>query len=663
MSGIPTLCYCTAVKKGLQAETLTQALQHLILYNEMLQVRLENGRYIPESGVPEQHNELLSTYDCAGKSSAEIETFTEMIINNLSGEMGCERGASIRAALLNIDNDFNKLLLLSHRAIVDQRGHVLILEDLYRIYEQLSNKKKVALRPVCKTYLEFIKEAVAAKKMEFDEPLYASQFTQSGSETGIYDTSHGVEANQPKTNTVSVILDQNMKRRLFSWRLAAFDLTPAEALFGALLRSLNKATERDSASIWIKSDYRLTDQTLKYTVGAMTQTYRLPSDFAEERGLFSDTRKLRGALRAIPLFGLSQNSPHPASQLSKGSNTGLQLRLNLEYLTDEPWLGGDEWLPEGFIVSKQSLLTGSYSIDVIPLYLSDRIDILIKYRETPEIRALVEKFANCLLPELEIILRYCNEYVDAKEFWLSEFAKATTQAKIQIENDNHKATEKGRASLIYKADKSVMDQALRQFDADESQLLLAAYGVLISRLTGCEDFVLLCALDTESLSTVFPLRLNPVWASSFRLFVEEVKAKLRQAAPLGQYAFDVLNEEQTIHGRTYPLPGVGYVFKQTSIQKSIEQRSIDVLEGYAALNQVPDLVLDIFEFGNDLDVFIVYEKSCFGAEIIKRLGVYLSAILEAVTANASIKLGDIQFDRDQKVYEMASSLAEDAFNF
>jgi len=637
------LCYCAAAKKQLQTETLTQALKHLILFNEMLQVRLENGKYAPEpESHEEQRNKLLSIYDCAEKSGADLETLIERIIENLSGEMSCKRGASIRAAVLGIDQDFNKLLLLSHRAIADQRGLVLLLEDLYRIYEQLSNGRQVALRPLRKTYQEFNNapgEVEVRRRTGADD---LGGLVLSGPDRS------------PEIIALRIMLDKKLKRRLFSWQLAEFGAPPVELLAGALLKNLAKASQESSANIHVKCDYRLADETLKHTVGALTRTHILPHDFAEKRGLFSNIKRLKGILHDVPSISPILNSP----QRPNGVNADLQLRLNLEYLTDYPWLGGDEWLPEGFIMTKKSRVAGSYAVEIVPFFSSDGIEILVEYKQTQELRALVEKFAADLAPELETILCYCEEYAGAKDFWIKEFAKAITRMKFEIEIDDCKVTDRGRASLTDKIERSVIDRALPNVEADESQLLLAAYSVLISRLSGREDLVLLCALDKGSGENLFPLRLAPIWTSSFKLFVEEVKGRLRQVAVLGKYALDILSEEQPKHGWPDLTLEAGYVFRHRSTKKRVEQSAI-----YHSFNQAPHLVLEISQCNGGMDICFDYEQSRFSAETIERFIVYLKTILKDVAADANIKIEDIEFERDSKVYVTAGNLAEDAFNF
>lgn len=534
-----------------------------------------------------------------------------------------------------------------------------MLEDLYRIYEQLSNGYEVALRPVRKTYLEFIKDAPITMKTEFEGRFIDSQSTEALNQTVTSGANQRTESGRPKPAAFSIFLDKKLRQRLFSWRLAEFGLATADALAGALLRSLAKAGKKDAVSIYIKSDYRFADESLRRTVGALTRTYILPRDFAEERGLSSDIKKLRGILHDIPLRSLSQNGLLPAPQLSEDSNTDLRLRLNLEYLTDEPWLGGDEWLPEGFVVTEKSRLMGSYAIEVIPFLLRDTIEVFVGYQETPEAKAQADQLAADLTPELEGILNYCEGYVEAKEFWVKEFGKAAAQTKIQVESASHKVTDSGRASSACGIQKPILDRALLNFEeADESQLLLAAYSVLVSRLNEREDLILLCALDKDGVNAVFPLRLNPTWTSSFKLFVEQVKDRLQQAGALGRYAFDIFNEEQLNTGRPSPVMDAGYIIKQTSAKAGVERPAI-----HPSLSQDPDLVLEIFECDGVFDIRYVYEKSRFDRETIDQFGVYLNVILNAAAADANAKLGEIEFERDRNVYDKVSSLAEDAFNF
>jgi len=124
------------------------------------------------------------------------------------------------------------------------------------------------------------------------------------------------------------------------------------------------------------------------------------------------------------------------------------------------------------------------------------------------------------------------------------------------------------------------------------------------------------------------------------------------------YALDVLSEEQPKHGWPDLILEVGYVFRHRSTEKRVEQSAI-----YHSFNQAPDLVLEISRCNDGIDICFDYEQSRFSAETIKRFSVYLKTILKDVAADANIKIEDIEFERDPKVYGMAGHLIEDAFNF
>ena len=647
MSNNALICYSVTVKKQLQTEALTEALNQLMLSSGMLKARLKDGRYILEQEAPHpQNHKLLSVYDCSGETANPIGR----IIDALADEIYGKQGPPVQVALIKVDEHFNRLLLLSHSAITDGRGLSLILEELYRAYEQLSNGMEGALHHVRKTCLKTAEEAAAMSGRGISESV-------------ISESDDRTEIDQPKPATFSLRLDKKLKQRLFSWRLVEFGLTPKEALIGALLRSLAEESESDPVSVWIKSDYRLADETLKFAIGAFTRTSRVPSDFTEKRELSSNLKKWRGILRDIPLNNPQPDLSQPEPQSSKSSVFDRRLSLNLEYLTDEPWLGGDEWLPEGFVITERGRIMDDYSVEIIPYFLSDGVEIFVPHMATPAVKTLVDGFAANLVPELESILRYCEEYVDAKEFWVREFAKVAGKMKIEEEIDGRGVTTKGRASVERRVEKSVIDRALLNFGTDESQLLLAAYAILVSRLSGGEDIVALCTIDQDDASAVFPLRLNPTWSSTFKLFIEEVKSKFRQAAAFGQYAFDILSEEKSKPGRQHSAPDAGYVCKQAGFKHGGARPPIGLQANSLPLYQEPDLSLEISESADAIDLRFDYEKTRFDVESVNRLGVYLNSIIEDVAANADVRLDEIEFERGRKMDDPASALAKDAFSF
>lgn len=664
MSDHHVLAYSMAVNKPLQEETLAAAFEKLILYNEMLQVRLENGKYIPQPEDGErQASRILFHYDCTDKTADEIRAATEEIIRELSAEMRCERRESLRGAVIKVSQNSCRLLLLLHRAIADPRGVVLLCEDIYRLYEQLSNGIPLALPPVRKTYAKFIEEVGTASRENGEASLL--NHPSGNNFVGLEQPDANVEsdADIPKTHSLTITIGRSLKRRMFSWRLAEFELKPFEVLVGAILRSHAKASEGMEVGLNIKSNYRFVDETLNRTACALTHTYTLPPEVVKEEELLSRVQKLRGILRELYRRSQHVNSPSGSHQPHTAAPSH-SLRLNLDYLTDEPWLGGDEWMPEGFIQAVDDKLSQNFSLEITPLLFSDRIEVSLKFVDVPEISSLVEGFNARLETELEAILRYCEEYVDAKEFWLREFTRDTPKTNIEVESEGRRAINRGRATMPLRVEPSVVARAETSLKTGASLVLLAAYSVLLSRLNGREDLVLVVASETNEGAKVFPFRLRPAWDTSFRQFVEEIGRKFEQAAKTCAYAFDILGEEQPKHHRAYPVLDVGYTFKQVSAQRDGDHKRGDEAPARPALvtGEVA-LALKVVERDAGLEIEWVYEQSRFEPELINSFGSYLKTILEDVSANADSQLGSIQISKQQSAHNVVQAIAQDAFNF
>ena len=643
MSDNGVLVYSVAVQKQLDEEKLAAAFEKLILYNEMLQVRLEDEKYVPqhEDDVG-PGSKILFHYDLTNKSADEISGETEAIVKDLSSEMCCERRASLRAAVIKDSQNSYQLVFLVHRGIADPKSVVLLLEDIYRLYEQLSFGMPEALAPVRKPYTKFIEEVKTSAQTNGETSLF--NLTSINCEEG--------DGEIQRSDSLTVTIDQSLKRRMFAWRLNEFELKAIEALVGAILRSLAKASEGADLSVDIRSDYRFIEDALDRTVCNLTHTYTLSPDILKDEELFSRVQPLRGILRELAVRSAAENSASNGRQPNTGSQAVL---LNLEYTLDEPWLGGDEWMPKGFILGDDTGLSQNFSLEIKPVLFSDRIEVFFKYANVSEMTRLVQETAAHLKTELENILRYTKEYVEAKEFWVQDFTRETPKTNIEVESDERRMI-KGRATMPLQVESSVVDRITTSLEADASTVLLAAYGALLSRLNGREDLVLVVTSDTREESTVFPLRLRPAWDSSFRQFVEDVKRKFEQAAATWQYAFDILGEEQPKHHRAYPVLDVGYAFTQKNAQQDGGGLSNDAAWGV-------ELMLKVVERDAGLELEWVYERSRFQPELINSFGSHFKTILEAVSANPDINIGSIQISKHQDVHEVVQAFAQDAFNF
>lgn len=626
-------CYHAFARKKLDESTLAAALEQLVRYNETLQMRFQDGRYAPVSEDESQASRMLAVYHLEAEAGDDPDGAVRQIVERLAAEMRPERGASVRLALVNGGRPSCDVLLLAHRAIADGPSAALLFEDLVRIYEQLGEGRKVSLRPLHKTYTQ-----------------YANELAAQGGATGL--ASPGLDAGESSASGVTLSLGKHLTERLFAATLRECGLDATAVFAGASLKSLASAAGGESLGVDATSDCRAIDPSLEYTVGALTRIARLPPVTVRDDDLLSGLRAVRRALRdAAPAL-----RPH-----LDASEAGRVL-LDLECLVDKPWLGSDEWLPQGFVAAPGGP-RGRYLLEIAPIQTGRGIEVIFRYGDRADARQLVEGVASHLARQLAAVLDRCADYAAAQRFWRQEFDAAAPQ--LALESDQAGGAESGWSWLPCDFEKSVLEGVQSQSRADLSVVVLAAYGVLLSRLSGQEDVALIVSIGGEQVGTVgvSPLRLYPSWRLSFREFVRQVEQKVALAREHGALAFDVLTGEPAGPERSRPCPvfEVGYTFGEAgSGQEAVAVEKI--VERYPALGRGPGLILAAARRDEGLAARFVYAGGRLGRATVEKMAAFLGAILAEVAGNADVRLGEIALDGDESC-DAAAALAADVFDF
>lgn len=383
------ICYRARVSKKLDPQVLFVALQHVIDSQPLLQMRLQDGNYVaaPSTGVLRDDGLLFST-------QREPEA-----IDKVSATMRPEQGSSIRAVLFDDGTDSSGVFLLLHKSIGDGKSVTLLFEALFRVYEQLSKGRAVSLRSIRKSYVDFMCELDAKKLL----PTLSAN-------------GHASE-NGAKTQSESVSIDRDLVTRMCGTALSSFGLKSREVLLVALLRSLTQLQKKPAIDVTI--DYRTVFSDIEETVGALTRICQLPDNLTDVRTLASSSlRKIQQRLREVAIDSLrAETSPGGSGDLMQQ-----RLLLNFEYFIEVPWLGGDQWQPEGFFVSTTGLGAG-YDLQIIPVQTGDELLIRLVYKDQPAAQQLAEVVRSGFTPQIKAIVEYCESYVRAKESWSAELER------------------------------------------------------------------------------------------------------------------------------------------------------------------------------------------------------------------------------------------------
>jgi hypothetical protein len=630
----PVLCYQVSVGKRLEEEILSTALERLIEYNEVLHEVAGEGDETPHGGRV-RGGELLRVYDFARGDAPPEEDSRGQVAAALSAEVGPACGARVRCALLRRGEAADELLLLVHRSAADGRTVTILLEDLYRIYEQLSHGKEVSLIPPGKTYAES-----------------AGLAAEAGG--GLEQPPRPAAPDGPReTRSAVVELDESLTAELLGGLPARLGLTWREALICAALRSLSSAAA--DADVDVTVDYRDVDKKFGRTAGPLTFVRRLPRGAAcEGESPVHVMRRLRAELSEA-----SPRGPRPdAGRADEGAAARPRLLLNLEQMLDVPWLGGLVYAPEGFV----HLEAGAgvpYCVDAAASRRGESVRLHLRYREGEAGEEIAAALRGRLGAELRAVLDECRRYDDARQFWDGEFEGELPVSSTLAAPGEAESAPGGRAETRFEVERSVVESACSRCDAEAPLLMLAAFGALLSRLNDGEDLALVCDVGGEDAGGVVPLKLSPSWVLPFAEFVSQLGRQLSRALAHGEYAFDILagGLGSTGPGRA-PRLDLGFVARD---EGAGVERIEETLEPYAALGRGTGLALAVEGEGSSLR--LIYDRERLAPGEAEALAGYLKTLLREVAADPSSKLGDIPLDIEQKRGEAAPALGEELFNF
>ncbi|HKS26458.1 MAG TPA: condensation domain-containing protein [Pyrinomonadaceae bacterium] len=614
------LCYRASLKKSLKEEVLRRAIGELVRRNEMLQVELVGQSYLHVSEeTAEESSGVLAV------RSASDAPDTSALILELAEEVRPTRGASIKVALVEGEGATCDVLLVAHRAIFDARSLALLMEDLYRIYEQLDNEREITLLPVNVSYADFMREAARPAEAE-------------ASRSSIDDATSVEDAR------LTLRFDEEILKRLFAPAPARYGLKPGELFTVALQRVLSRSLTTGTIVFDIVDDYRNQYEPLSRTAGALTYRRTVECRAGAGQSLLEEIERIRRSLRGDE---------------SAGSTTeAFSLLLNLEYLTARPWLGGDEWVDEGFELAHNAPL-GSHTLAFMPVRARGGLELHLQHEQSARVKALVEAVASELPSELAAVLEHCERYVAAEQFWLSEFDYATAHQAV-LDDLRSNEQEEGFRLARRTVGNELLERLQEQCGVDSSALILAAYGLLLSRMNGRDDLLLLMlAQADDKQASAVPIRVRPYGDITFKQFAQALSKTMRQVSLHSPFAFDVLERA----GRLPACDDSPAVFDvgiqiNASGAEQCETDIEDALDGLGPAARCLKLMLNVRPDSEETALECAYARASFEPENVETFLGYLCRILEEAARGASLRLDEI--DLSPQVESVPAPVLQDA---
>jgi radical SAM PhpK family P-methyltransferase len=242
-------------------------------------------------------------------------------------------------------------------------------------------------------------------------------------------------------------------------------------------------------------------------------------------------------------------------------------------------------------------------------------------------------------------------YLAAEKFWGEEFRDVAPAPTIRAANEETPDGPGSWSSLSHSIESSLLRPGI-----DVPLVMLAAYAILLSRMSGRQEVVILSHVKRGSEEpAVLPLRLLLTNDERCSEFIAKVAAKLNLAAEHGLYGLHITTNPLRMDelGCRCPVLDVGYWFGgDTAEQLSGTQPSLK-------------LVLNLTRNNAGAEVNLHYRTDSFHWEVMDDLAFNLMSVFQSMVEKPDLVMSEIVVsfeDADPNTHSV-DFLAAEAFNF
>lgn len=243
-----------------------------------------------------------------------------------------------------------------------------------------------------------------------------------------------------------------------------------------------------------------------------------------------------------------------------------------------------------------------------------------------------------------------------KDFWLSQFSK--TPEPLQLPTDFVRPAVKAYEGEILKLElEEKQTSRLKELAAQEEttlfMLLLAAFNVLISKISAQEDLVVGTPIagrrntELENMVGLFantiPLRNRPQSNLSFKNFLAQVKENTLACFDNQDYPYEALVDALSIERDTSRNPLFDIMFAYQNFEDTVWEIDDLKLSSFELEQGVSKLDLSIFihNIGDKIKLNFEYSSHLFKPDTIRRFMTYYQKIVNTILENVEISLAEI----------------------
>ena len=437
------------VPHTVQAELLSQSLSKLLEHHDTLRlrfVRTETGWQQTNHGLDETVPfEVVDLSDLP--RSQQSATLSE-IANRQQESLNLSEGPIMRAVLFDLGNNSDRrLLIVIHHQAVDGVSWRILLEDLWTVYQQLSQGQTIEL-PLKTTAFqdwalrlhEYAKSEQLQQQLNYWRSLSWSEVTPIPVDNDGLLEQNTVASKADVSNSLSV----EKTRALLQEVPSAYNTQINDVLLTAALKTLNQWIGKSTVAIDLEGHGRedlFEDIDLSRTVGWFTSIFPVLLQSNDSNELGETLKSVKEQLRGIPNRGISygilrylthnsQLETFPPAQIS----FNYLGQLNNTQPSEIDWQLASESM--GMNHSPQG--TRSHLLDINAAVVAGKLQVTWKYSRNFHNESTIEKLSRDYIKTLEQLIDHCLS-PDAGDYTPSDFPLAQLE---QLELDQLLAAEK-----------------------------------------------------------------------------------------------------------------------------------------------------------------------------------------------------------------------------
>jgi phthiocerol/phenolphthiocerol synthesis type-I polyketide synthase E len=297
-------------------------------------------------------------------------------------------------------------------------------------------------------------------------------------------------------------------------------------------------------------------------------------------------------------------------------------------------------------------------LDGYAAHIFNRDFIKLYNKETlPGLKLQYKDFAVWQQEKFPASLREKQEH-----YWLDQFKGKLPRAELHTDYPRPPFVNFEGASIYLRLDRQLVEQMHEvavTCSATIFMVAFAAYNILLMRYTDEEDIIVGSSIEGRSYSGMeqvggafvgtVALRTQPRSAKTYKQYLAEVKEITLKAYDNQEYQFDDLLEKLNLEMDMSRNPLFDTMFVSAVGELEADSYRQDIvsdnlkIQTYTVENRGSkvDLLFEIIPLRQDINMEIQYATALFKKSTVERMKSDYIHILEQVTANLEIKLGDI----------------------